>query len=233
MALFKSAEERRIERDIKIRQGIRRIEKSIREQAKFTDEFIRNAQRAKQIGDTSQYRFIRNSLKKTATIKRMLERQLLSVKNALIIKRQAEASADFAQSMGLMAAEIGKLFGETDLVKTQGDWEKAMVQSQSMEERMSMFLDSVEDIAGRGDLRRRRRQRRGDRPHDRSRSRSRTPEGARQARVAAGGTRFAQERRGKTAVGSTRPIRLTATIGEPINRGAGCITNHGRFIPHL
>jgi len=147
MGLFKSQEERRIERDIKIRQGIRRIEKSIREQAKFQDEFIRNAQHAKKIGDTNQYAFIRNSLKKTATIRKMLERQLLAVKNALLIKRQAEASADFAAAMGLMAKEIGKLFGETDLVKTQADWEKAMVQSQTMEERMEMFLDTVEDVA--------------------------------------------------------------------------------------
>ena len=147
MALFKSAEERRIERDIKIRQGIRRIEKSIREQGKFQDDFIKNAQHAKRIGDNAQYAFIRSSLKKTATIRKMLERQLLSVKNALIIKRQAEASADFAASMGLMATEIGRLFGETDLVKTQADWEKAMVQSQTMEERMNMFLDTVEDVA--------------------------------------------------------------------------------------
>lgn len=147
MALFKSAEERRIERDIKVRQGIRRIEKAIREQVKFQDEFIRNAQRAKKIGDTSQYVFIRNTLKKTATIKKMLERQLLSVKNALIIKRQAEASSDFATAMGTMATEIGRMFGETDLLKTQADWEKAMAQSQSMEERMSLFLDSVEDVA--------------------------------------------------------------------------------------
>jgi hypothetical protein len=147
MALFKSAEERRIERDIKIRQGIRRIEKSIREQSKFQDEFIKNAQRAKKIGDGAQYVFIRNSLKKTATIKKMLERQLLTVKNALLIKRQAEASADFAGAMGTMATEISRLFGETDLVQTQADWEKAMVQSQTMEERMGMFLDTVEDIA--------------------------------------------------------------------------------------
>ena len=147
MGLFKSAEERRVERDIKIRQGVRRIEKSIREQGKFQDEFIRNARNAKQIGDTAQYNFIRNSLKKTATVRRMLERQLLSVKNALLIKRQAEASADFAKCMGIMATEIGRLFGETDLVKTQADWEKAMVQSQTMEERMGMFLDTVEDIA--------------------------------------------------------------------------------------
>lgn len=147
MGLFKSSEERRIERDIKIRQGIRRIEKAIREQAKFQDEFIKNAQHAKKIGDNQQYTFIRNSLKKTATIRKMLERQLLSVKNAMLIKKQAEASADFAQSMGMMATEIGRLFGETDLVKTQADWEKAMVQSQTMEERMDMFLETVEDVA--------------------------------------------------------------------------------------
>jgi hypothetical protein len=147
MALFKSSEERRIERDIKIRQGIRRIEKAIREQSKFQDEFLKNARQAKKIGDDPQYRFIRNSFKKTISIKRLLERQLLSVKNALLIKRQAEASADFASAMGIMAAEIGRLFGETDLVKTQTDWEKAMAQSQTMEERMNMFLDTVEDIA--------------------------------------------------------------------------------------
>jgi hypothetical protein len=147
MALFKSEEDRRIERDIKIRQGVRRIEKAIREQSKFTDEFIRNARRAREIGDDAQVRFIRNSLKKTATMKRILERQLLSVKNALLIKRQAEAGADFAKCMGMMASEINQLFGQTDLTKTQGDWEKAMIQSQSMEERLDMFLDSIEDVA--------------------------------------------------------------------------------------
>lgn len=147
MALFKSSEERRIEREMKIRQGIRRIERAIREQAKFMDEFVRNARHARAIGDMKQYQFIRNSLKKTAVIRKVLERQLLSVKNALLIKRQAEASADFTKAMGLMAAEIGKLFGETDLVRTQAEWEKAMVQSQTMEERMNMFLDSIEDIA--------------------------------------------------------------------------------------
>lgn len=147
MALFKSAEERRIERDIKVRQGIRRIEKAIREQVKFADEFIRNARRAKEIGDMGQYAFIRGSLKKSAALKRMLDRQLLVVKNALLVKRQAEASSDFAQSMGVMSAEIGRLFGATDLTRTQAEWVKAMAQSQSMEERMGIFLDNMEDMA--------------------------------------------------------------------------------------
>lgn len=147
MSLFKSSEERRIERDIKIRQGIRRIEKSIAEQNKFTNDFIKNARRAKEIGDANQYNFIRSSLKKTAAVKKMLERQLLAVKSALIIKRQAEASSDFAQAMGTMAREISRMFGETDLVKTQMEWERAMAQSQTMEERTTMFLETIESAS--------------------------------------------------------------------------------------
>lgn len=147
MALFKSREERRIERDMKIRQGIRRIEKSIAEQRKFSDEFVKNARQAKQIGDMQSYQFVRNSLKKTATIQKLLERQLLAVKNALLIKRQAEATADFAGAMKLMAAEVSRMYGEADLAKTQLEWEKALAQSQNMEERMSLFLDGIEQGA--------------------------------------------------------------------------------------
>ncbi len=147
MGLFKSSEERRIERDMKIRQGIRRIEKSITEQAKFQDEFVKNARQAKALGDMQSYAFVRNSLKKTATIKKMLERQLLAVKNALLIKRQAEAAADFAGAMKIMASEIGRMYGQADLTKTQLEWEKAIAQSQTMEERMTMFLEGIEQSA--------------------------------------------------------------------------------------
>ena len=55
MGLFKSEEERRIERDMKVRAGIRQIERAIREQKKFQDDFITNAQKARKIGDTKQY----------------------------------------------------------------------------------------------------------------------------------------------------------------------------------
>ncbi|MCG3180831.1 MAG: hypothetical protein BIFFINMI_03194 [Phycisphaerae bacterium] len=147
MALFKSKDERKMEREVRIRQGIRQIEKAIRQQAKFSDEFIANAQRARRVGDSGQYQFIRNALKKTATVKKMLERQLLAIKNALLIKQQAEANELFARSMGEMSREISRIFGATDLVKTQAQWEKAIAQAQTMEERMSIFLDSIEDLA--------------------------------------------------------------------------------------
>src|SRR3954464_87430 len=150
MGLFKSKDERRIEREMKIKSGMRAIERSIRQQEKFADDFIKNARNAKQIGDEGQYQFIRSALKKTAAVKKMLERQLLSIKNAMLIQQQAAASAQFAESMNLMAKEIGPVFGEMDLTKTQADWERAVAQAGSMEERMEIFLDSMEDSARSG-----------------------------------------------------------------------------------
>lgn len=147
MGLFKSKEERRIEREMKIRGGMRAIEKSIRQQEKFAEDFIKNARHARQIGDEGQYQFIRGALKKTAAVKKMLERQLLAIKNAMLIQQQAAASQQFAESMNLMAREIGRTFGEMDLTKTQADWERAVAQAGSMEERMEVFLDSMESSA--------------------------------------------------------------------------------------
>lgn len=147
MGLFKSKDERRIEREMKIRQGMRSIERSIRQQEKFSEDFIKNAQHARKIGDNNQYLFIRGALKKTAAVKKMLERQLLAIKNAMLIHQQAESSRQFAESMNVMAAEIGRIFGEMDLTRTQAQWEKAVAQAGSMEERMEIFLDSMEQSA--------------------------------------------------------------------------------------
>jgi len=150
MGLFKSKDERRVEREMKIRQGVRAIEKSIRQQEKFSEDFIKNAQHARKIGDEQQYQFIRGALKKTAGVKKMLERQLLAIKNAMLIQQQAMASQQFAESMSLMATEIGRVFGELDLTKSQAQWERAVAQAGSIEERMEIFLDSMEQSAMSG-----------------------------------------------------------------------------------
>lgn len=150
MGLFKSKDERRIEREMKIKAGMRAIERSIRQQEKFSEDFIKNARHAKQIGDNGQYLFIRGALKKTAAVKKMLERQLLAIKNAMLISQQAQASAQFAESMNVMAKQIADIFGDMDLTRTQAQWEKAVVQAGSMEERMEIFLDSMEDAARSG-----------------------------------------------------------------------------------
>jgi hypothetical protein len=68
----------------------------------------------------------------------------------MLIQQQAAASQQFAESMNLMAREIGRVFGEMDLTKTQAQWERAVSQAGSMEERMEIFLDSMEQSAVAG-----------------------------------------------------------------------------------
>ena len=90
-------------------------------------------------------------MKKTAAVKKMLERQMLAIKNAMLIQQQAQASSQFAESMNLMAREIGRVFGEMDLTKTQAQWERAVAQAGSIEEPHGDFpLDSMEQSTAAG-----------------------------------------------------------------------------------
>ncbi len=144
MGLFKSKDERRIERDLKLKAAFRAIERSIQQQQKFSEEFVKNAQHARRIGDQQQYQFIRNALKRTANLKRMLERQLLTMKSASLISQQAEASRQFAESMNVLSKQISAAYAEIDLTKTQADWEIAVDKSGKLEDRMDHFLDSMQ-----------------------------------------------------------------------------------------
>jgi hypothetical protein len=150
MGLFKSKDERRIESEIKIRQGMRSIERAIRQQENFAEDFIKNAQHARKIGDNGQYLFIRSALKKTASVKKMLERQLLSIKNAMLLQQQAQATQQFGEAMTEMAVQISRVFTSLDLTKTQAQWEKAVAQAGDMDKRMEVFLDAMESDAVSG-----------------------------------------------------------------------------------
>ena len=141
MGLFKSKEQRRIDRDIEIRKGISQVKRHIRGLDKSEQDYLKKARRAKQLGSSQQLAFIKATLKKTAAQKRLMERQLLNIETALQIKNQAEAHGQFAKSINAVSGAIAEAFGTTDLAKTQADFARAMAQAQSMEERMEIFLD--------------------------------------------------------------------------------------------
>ncbi len=150
MGLFKSREERRIERDMQVRKGLATLKRRMKELARDEKSYIKKARKARQIGDDSQFEFIKQNLKRTASGRKMMERQLLSIETAFQIKNQAEAHAQFATSMNAISKSIAEVFGETDLTATQKDFEKAMAQAENMEQRMEIFLDMAEGTVSTG-----------------------------------------------------------------------------------
>jgi hypothetical protein len=145
MSLFKSKEERRVERNIQIRKAVTQIRRQISTNAKHEADYIEKAKRARKLGWNNQYEFLKKAIKKTATIKVRLERQLLALESAVQIKEQAEGHFEFANAMNGLSKSISEVFGATDMAKTQVNFEKAMSQASNLEERVDTFLEMTSD----------------------------------------------------------------------------------------
>lgn len=141
MGLFKSSDERRLEREMEVRKGLSRIKKQIRAQEREEKEFIKKAKRAKQLGDGTQLGFIKASLKRTAYTRRMMERQLLNLEVFKQLKDQAETQADFARALQTVSEAIAESYGSVDLAQVQKNCERAISQSESMQQMMEMMME--------------------------------------------------------------------------------------------
>jgi hypothetical protein len=152
MGMFKSREEKRIDRDIEVRKGVNSLKRNIRDLAKHEFSYVHKAKQAKKIGDAKQYDFLKHQLKKTAAQKRMRERQLLSIETAVQIKNQAESDADFAKSMGSVAKAVSDVYGSVDFAKTQKNFEKAMLQAETLQQQMEIFLEMTQEHVMSGEV---------------------------------------------------------------------------------
>ncbi len=148
MGLFKSKEERRLERQMEIRRGINAIKRQIKQLRKHEKDYLKKAVRARELGDSNQLRFLKQTVKRTIGQRMMMERQLLSIETANQIKNQAEAYGSFAKSMTAVSTSISEVFGATDFNETQKSFERAMHQAESMEQRMDIFLDMANESMG-------------------------------------------------------------------------------------
>jgi len=142
MSLFKSREERRLERELEIKRGVQKMRKQVRSLEKDEKDLLKKAKRAKQLGDTTQLNFIKANLKRTAASHRMMERQILNIETFNQLKDQAEAQADFARSLQTVAQSIGEAYGSVNIVEIQKNCEKAIGQYESMQSMMEMFMES-------------------------------------------------------------------------------------------
>ncbi|MCE9584345.1 MAG: hypothetical protein K8T20_17800 [Planctomycetes bacterium] len=151
MGIFKSKEEKRMDRDLEVRKGMNAIRRNLKDMDKHTKEFIDKAKKAKRIGDNEQLKFIKSALKKTALSKKLRERQLLSLETAMQIKNQAESDGEFAHAMLEVSKSISEVYGATDLAKTQKNFEKAMMQAETLQDRMQLVVESMSESLSASD----------------------------------------------------------------------------------
>jgi hypothetical protein len=145
MGLFKSSEERKMEREMEIRKGLSRIKKQIRAMEREEQDFIKKAKRARKLGDNVQLKVIKSSLKRTAYQRRFMERQLLNLEVFKQLKGQAEAQADFARSLEQVSVSIAESYGSVDIAKIHANCEKAIAESESMGSMMELMMETTNE----------------------------------------------------------------------------------------
>ena len=132
MALFKSKEERRIQREMAVKKALNRIRKQIVVLEKNEKGYVEKAKRAKAMNSKGQYEFLKKALKKTVAQRIMMERQLLNVEIANQMGKQMESYNDFSGAMNTISKSIANMFSETDLAKTQRNFETSMAKAKSI-----------------------------------------------------------------------------------------------------
>jgi len=142
MALFKSKEERKIERSIAIRKTLGMFASQIKKLAKQEGGYITSAKEAYRVGATSQSALAKKALKATMVQRRRLEHQMLTLKIAAQMKDQAEMHGMFAKALSAVSKTIGDMFSSVDMTATQKEFEIAMGKAESMEQRVDLFLET-------------------------------------------------------------------------------------------
>jgi hypothetical protein len=142
MRLFKSKEERRIERNIQIQKTMGLFTNQIKKLKKQEEGYIEAAREARRVKATQQLELAKKALKQTLAQRRRLQHQLLTLKVAAQMKEQAETHAEFAKALQSVSKTISSMFGTADMAKTQKDFEMAMAKAQNMQQRVDLFLSS-------------------------------------------------------------------------------------------
>jgi hypothetical protein len=143
MALFKSKDEKRIERNIQIQKTLGVFAGQIKKLKAQESAYIAAGREAKRVAAPQQLELAKKALKTTMAQRRRLDQQLLTLKIAVQMKEQAETHAEFAKALRGVSKTIADMFGSADMVKTQRDFELAMAKAQSMEQRVDLFLSSA------------------------------------------------------------------------------------------
>ena len=87
MGLFKSKEEKRLERDMVARRALANFKRQIVQQDKHEKDYVRKAIRAKQLGDQRMLETLKAQIRRTHLMKYRFERSMLVLETAMRMGR--------------------------------------------------------------------------------------------------------------------------------------------------
>lgn len=147
LGIFKSKQERQLERDMAIQNVLDLHKRRIRELNKHEKGYGEKAVRAKRQGDKGNYEKLARLLVQTMNERRRLESAMLTFESLVQTKERIEGYGAFAKGLQSATKAISSVFKNIDLTQTMTDLNMAMARSKQMDRTMTMVLDRVSDTA--------------------------------------------------------------------------------------
>jgi hypothetical protein len=142
-SIFKSRQQRELERDIAIQRALALHRQHAAKLQQHERQYMEKALRAKKAGDKANFQRLCRMVAQTTNERRAIESQLLYFETLLQTRDKVRLFKDFAQGMKAMARSIGDVFRDFDAGDVLRDVETALAQSSQLESAMGMVLDRV------------------------------------------------------------------------------------------
>ena len=149
--LFKSRQQRQLERDMAIQNVLDLHKRRIRDLNKHEHGYCEKAIRAKRQGDKGNYQKLAKLLVQTMNERRRIESALLTFESLVQTKEKIEGYGQFAKGLQAATKSISSVFKNIDLANTITELNMAMARAKQMDRTMSMVLDRVSDTTFEAD----------------------------------------------------------------------------------
>lgn len=145
MGLFKSKEEKEMEKRMVVRKTMRSIEKYITQLQGQKLKSIESAKQAKLQGSQQQYSLAISGLKTAMAQEKKAKEMLLNFELTLQMRDLSKMTSEFLNGMSIMSQEMTAITKDMNFQKVQKEFEKAMLGVEQTTDNIDAMLDSTND----------------------------------------------------------------------------------------
>ncbi len=145
MGLFKSKQQKELEKKMLIKRTINTMNKQINRLEDQKQVFIEAAKKAKEKDLEAQYNLALSGYKMTVQQQRRAQEMLLNFEITAQMKDVTMMTSDFLRGMSEISKEMTKLADAKEFAKIQAQFEQAMVAVETQTDQMDNFMEMSQE----------------------------------------------------------------------------------------
>lgn len=145
MGLFKSKQQKEIEKKMLVKRTINAMNKQINRLEDQKQVFIDSAKRAKEKDLDAQFQLALSGYKMTVQQQRRAQEMLLNFEITAQMKDVTMMTSEFLKGMSAISQEMTKLADAKEFAKIQAQFEEAMVAVETQTDQMDNFMEMSQE----------------------------------------------------------------------------------------